>query len=87
MTITLTATQMAWLERFAAEQGFATLDEAAQALIAQAMMSPPPGFEDPDPQWVIPLIEDAEKDIVEGRVVSHAQVKEQLRRRIRGAEG
>ena len=66
MTINLTADQIAWLKHIAAERGYASLDAAAQAVIGDAMAGIPPGFEEPDPEWVIPLLDEARAEFARG---------------------
>lgn len=70
MTINLTPAQMAWLKAYAAEHGIATLDEAAQTLIAQAMLAAQheAGYPDLDDlDWVKPLLEEARAEFDKGR--------------------
>lgn len=64
MTINLTPQQIAWLQQFAAERGLASLDEAAQTVIAQVMLTDE--FEEPDPEWVIPLLDEARAELARG---------------------
>ncbi len=68
MTITLPPEQIAWLEKFAQDRGFASASEAARALIAGAMLeeTEDPDLDGLDPEWVIPLLDEARAEIERG---------------------
>lgn len=88
MTINLTPQQIAWLQAFAAERGFASVDEAAQFLIGEAIADAKTvGLDDLDPDEVKRLLEEAERDIAEGRMISGEAFKAHLKARIKSFEG
>lgn len=66
MSINLTPAQIEWLGGIAAERGYASLDEAAQAVIAEAMAGLPNGFEEPQDELVIPLLDEARNHLQNG---------------------
>ena len=82
MTINLTPQQIAWLQAFAAERGFASVDEAAQFLIGEAIRD----VEDLDLDnldWVKPYIDEAEEDIKRGaKLITLEEFKAHLKKRI-----
>ena len=83
MTINLTNEQISWLKQIASERGYATIDEAAQAVIGDAMAGIPPGFEEPDPVWVVPLLDEARAELERGEGISLEEYQKHLRKRIK----
>ena len=65
MTVNLTPQQIAWLEQVKAERGFASIDEAAQFYLAQAMLNAEPLDLD-DLSWAKPLVDEALADLEAG---------------------
>lgn len=65
MTVNLTPQQIAWLEQIKAERGFASIDEAAQAIVADAMLHAEPLDLD-DLSWAKPLVDEALADLEAG---------------------
>ncbi len=82
MTINLTADQISWLKHIAAERGYATIDEAAQAIITDAMAGIPQGFAEPDPEWVVPLLDEARAELERGQGIPLDDFRKHLRKRI-----
>ena len=76
MTITLTPTQIRWLEAEVAAGRFASLDAAAQAIIDEHMASAEIDLDDLD--WVKPLLDEAREGVARGEVVSWDEVKREL---------
>jgi hypothetical protein len=85
MTINLTPQQIAWLQSFAAERGFASIDEAAQFVMAEAMQFA--GMEEPDPAEIMTLLEEADRDFAEGRTISGEDFRAHLQARVKGFGG
>ena len=86
MTINLTPSQIAWLKELASERGYASLDEAAQAIVAEAMLH----SEDIDLDnldWVKPLLDEAREDIAQGRVISGDEFHAHMDARIARLKG
>lgn len=78
MTISLTLDQIRWLEAKVAAGEFATIDEAAQAIISEHMQE-----DSQDLYWAKPLIDEAREQMVRGEVVSHADIKRELADRLK----
>lgn len=64
MTINLTPQQISWLEAFAAERGFTSVDEAAQFLIDEAIAGEELDLD--DLSWAKPYLDEAETEIARG---------------------
>ncbi len=77
MTITLTPTQIRWLEAEVAAGRFASVDEAAQAIIDQRMADEGIAGEIDldDLDWVKPLLDEARAGVARGEVISHQEFK------------
>lgn len=77
MTITLTPAQIRWLEAEVAAGRFASVDEAAQAIIEQRMAAEAEAGEIDldDLDWVKPLLDEAREGVARGEVISHAEFK------------
>ena len=75
MTITLTPAQIKWLEAEVAAGRFASLDEAAQSIIAAHLAGETETGEVDldDLDWVKPLLDEAREDVARGNVVSHEE--------------
>jgi Arc/MetJ-type ribon-helix-helix transcriptional regulator len=84
MTVNLTSRQIAWLEKQVAKGAFGSIEEAAQFYLDQRMDGE---HLDLDPNEVRPLLEEAERDIADGRIESGEDVKAKLKARIRSLEG
>lgn len=81
MTVNLTPQQIAWLEQLKAERGFATIDEAAQAIVAEAMLHAEPLDLD-DLSWAKPLVDEALADLEAGvKTIPLEEVLKDLRDR------
>jgi antitoxin ParD1/3/4 len=68
MTITLTADQEASLAALVAAGKFASVEEAARALLDERLAERQ--IEDDDFEWAKPLIDEAEADIARGAIIS-----------------
>ena len=77
ITIKLTSTQIRWLEAEVAAGRFASIDEAAQAIIEQRMAEEALAGEiDVDGlDWVKPLLDEAREGVARGEVISHQEFK------------
>lgn len=80
MTINLTPEQIAWLEKQVAGGSFASLDEAAQFYIGDAIAHAGEINLD-DLDWAKPLIEEARAEIARGEGIPLADFKAHLRKR------
>jgi Arc/MetJ-type ribon-helix-helix transcriptional regulator len=73
MTITLTPSQLSWLEAEVAAGRFGTVDEAAQAII-NVHMARDAG----DLEWAKPLLDEARGEIARGEFVTLDEFKREL---------
>jgi antitoxin ParD1/3/4 len=80
MTINLTPEQIAWLQQRVADGSFASLDEAAQFFMGDAIAHAEEIDLD-DLEWAKPLVDEAEKEIAEGKTIPAETVFAELRRR------
>ncbi len=71
MTITLTADQEARLGALVASGDFASIEEAARALLDERLAERE--IEDDDFAWAKPFIDEAEADIARGAVISREE--------------
>jgi antitoxin ParD1/3/4 len=71
MTITLTADQEASLSALVAAGSFASIEEAARALLDERLAERK--IEDDDFAWAKPFIDEAEADIARGDVISREE--------------
>ena len=71
MTITLTADQEASLSALVAAGNFASIEEAARALLDERLAQRE--IEDDDFAWAKPFIDEAEADIARGAVISREE--------------
>ncbi len=71
MTITLTADQEARLSALVASGDFASIEEAARALLDERLAERE--IEDDDFAWAKPFIDEAEADIARGAVISREE--------------
>ena len=81
MTITLTPTQIRWLEAEVAAGRFANVDAAAQAIIDEHMVLEAGADSEidlDDLDWVKPLLDEAREGVARGEVVSWDEVKQEL---------
>jgi antitoxin ParD1/3/4 len=86
MTITLTPIQIRWLEAEVAAGRFASIDEAAQAIIEQRMAEEALAGEIDvdDLDWVKPLLDEAREGVARGETISHEEFKARAARKIAG---
>ncbi len=72
MTITLTPAQIHWLETEVAAGRFASVDEAAQAIIAERMATDGEAgaIDTDDLDWVVPLLDEARAGVTRGEVMT-----------------
>lgn len=72
MTITLTRAQIEWLEAEVAAGRFASVDAAAQAIIAERMAenAEADGIDLDDLDWTKPFLEEALKGIARGETIT-----------------
>jgi antitoxin ParD1/3/4 len=80
MTITLTRAQLEWLEAEVAAGRFASVDEAAQAIIAERMAEQPEAgdLDLDDLDWAKPLLDEAREDVARGRTVTLEEFNSQI---------
>jgi antitoxin ParD1/3/4 len=71
MTITLTADQEASLSALVASGDFASIEEAARALLDERLAARE--IEDDDFAWAKPFIDEAEANIARGAVISREE--------------
>jgi antitoxin ParD1/3/4 len=71
MTITLTADQEASLSALVAAGDFASIEEAARALLDERLAERQ--FDEDDCAWAKPLIDEAEADVARGAVISREE--------------
>ena len=81
MTINLTPEQIAWLQQRVADGSFASLDEAAQFFMGDAIAHAEEIDLD-DLEWAKPLVDEARAEIERGEGIPLVEFKAHLKKRI-----
>ena len=71
MTITLTATQQAWIDEHVAQGDYASAEDATRILLDEAMYSHDGGAD--DLSWAKALVDEALADVERGETISAAE--------------